>query len=85
MEARIVGGVQKDAAQDRKSEESWEGWLLANFDWGYFIPNTSPPTFEFGFRMKEVQRNFYSRSCPSFFFLRLGEDFPSAPNRVVGV
>ena len=31
---------------------------------GYFIPNTSPPTFEFGFRMKEVQRNSHDRNCP---------------------
>ena len=31
---------------------------------GYFIPNTGPPTFEFEFRMKEVQKNFHSRSCP---------------------
>ena len=34
---------------------------------GYFIPNTSPPTFEFMFRMKEVQRNFHSRSYPLRF------------------
>ena len=63
VEARTVGGVQKDAAQGRKPEESWEGWPLTNFGWGYFIPNTSPPTFEFEFRMKEVQKNFYSQSC----------------------
>ena len=64
VEARTVGGVQKDAAQGRKLEESCEGWPLTNFGWGYFIPNTSLPTFEFRFRMKEVQRNFHSRSCP---------------------
>ena len=63
MEARIVGGVQKEAAQGWKPEEPWEGRRFTNFDWGYFIPNTSPPTFEFGFRMKEVQRNSHGRSC----------------------
>ena len=31
---------------------------------GYFIPNTSPPTSEFEFRMKKVQKNFRSRSYP---------------------
>ena len=31
---------------------------------GYFITNTSPPTSEFEFRMKEVQRDFHSRRCP---------------------
>ena len=49
VEARIAGGVQKDAAQGRKPEESWEGWPLTNFGWSYFIPNTSPPTSEFEF------------------------------------
>ena len=58
-----VGGVQKDVAQGRNPEESWEGWPLTNFSWGYFIPNTSPLTSEFGFRMKKVQKNFHSRSC----------------------
>ena len=51
VEARTAGGVQKDAAQGRKPEEPWEGRSLTNFDWDYFIPNTSP-TFEFEFRMK---------------------------------
>ena len=32
VEARTVKGVQKDAAQGRKPEESWEGWPLTNFD-----------------------------------------------------
>ena len=64
MEARTVGGVQKDATQGRKPEEPWEGQPFTNFGWGYFIPNTSLPTFEFGFRMKEVQKNFHSQSCP---------------------
>ena len=52
VEARTVGGVQKDTAQGRKPEESWEGWPLTNFGQSYFLPNTSPPTSEFGFRMK---------------------------------
>ena len=51
-EAQIVEGVQKDAAQGQRPEEPWEGRPLMNFSWGYFIPNISPPTFEFGFRMK---------------------------------
>ena len=69
MEARTAGGVQKDVAQGQKPEELWESRPLMNFDWGYFISNTSLPTFEFGFQMKEVQRNFYSRSClPQFSY-----------------
>ena len=52
MEAQMVGRVQKDATQGRKSEEPWKGQPFTNFDWSYFIPNTSPPTFELGFRMK---------------------------------
>ena len=49
MEARTVGGIQRDTGQGRKPEEPWEGRPFMNFDWGYFIPNTSPPTSEFGF------------------------------------
>ena len=48
--------------------ESWMSLgrinLAVNFDRGYFIPNTSLPTFEFESRVKEVQRNFCSRSYP---------------------
>ena len=66
VEAQTAVGVQKDAAQGRKPEESWEGWPLTNFGWGYFIPNISSPTFEFGFRMKKVQKNFHSRSYLDF-------------------
>ena len=40
MEARTVGGVQKDIAQGQKPEEPMEGWPFTNFDRGYFIPNT---------------------------------------------
>ena len=63
MEVRTVEGVQKDATQGQKPEKPWKGQSFTKFDWGYFIPNTSPPTFEFEFRMKEVQKNFYSQSC----------------------
>ena len=41
MEARTVGGVRKDATQGWKPEEPWKGQPFTNFDWGYFIPNTS--------------------------------------------
>ena len=69
MEARTVEGVQKDATQGRKPEKPWKGRSFTNFSWGYFTSNTSPPTFEFGFRMKKVQRNFYNRSCfPRFLY-----------------
>ena len=60
MEAQTIEGVQKDTTQGRKPEKSWKGWSFTNFGWGYFIPNTSPPTFEFEFRMKEVQRNSHN-------------------------
>ena len=32
MEARMVGEVQKDASQGRKSEEPRKGWPFMNFD-----------------------------------------------------
>ena len=60
IEARTVEEVQKDAIQDRKPEKPLKGRPFTNFDWAYFISNTSPPTSEFGFQMKEVQRNFHS-------------------------
>ena len=37
---------------------------VEDFGWGYFIPNTSPPTSEFEFRTKEVQRDGHSRNRP---------------------
>ena len=49
MEARTVEGVQKDATQGLKQEKHWKGQPFTNFGWGYFIPNTSPLTFKFGF------------------------------------
>ena len=49
MEVRTVEGVQKDATQGQKLKKSWKGWLFTNFNWDYFTPNTSPPTFKFGF------------------------------------
>ena len=82
MEAQTVGEVQKDAAQGRKPEEPKEGRPLTNFGWGYFIPNTSLPTFEFKFRMKEVQRNFYSRSCSLDFRAQLPSDILAFDVRV---
>ena len=46
--------------------ESWTEPARVNptesFGCGYFIPNTSPPTFEFEFRMKKVQRSCHDRS-----------------------
>ena len=49
---------------------------VEDFGWGYFIPNTSPPTFEFGFRMKEVQRNSHDRSCsPQFLYSTVARYF----------
>ena len=69
MEARTVEGVQKDATQGRKPEKPWKSQPFTNFGWGYFTPNTSPPTFEFGFRMKKVQKKFHNRSClPRFSY-----------------
>ena len=59
MEARMVGGVRKDATQGQKLEEPWKGRPFTNFGWGYFIPNISTPTFKFEFQMKEVQKNFH--------------------------
>ena len=60
-----VGEVRKDVAQGWTSAESWEGHSRYELRLGgYFIPNTSRPTFEFEFRMKEVQRDFHCRSYP---------------------
>ena len=66
-----IGEVRKDVAQGWTSAESQEGhsWYELWLE-GYFIPNTSLPTSEFEFRMKEVWRNFYSRSCPLQFCAR---------------
>ena len=41
VKAQTIGGVQKDIAQGRKPEEPWKGRPFTNFDWGYFIPNTT--------------------------------------------
>ena len=54
------GGLKR---RRRRSEAGSipEGSLLSRTSvGGYFIPNTSPHTSEFKFRMKEVQRNFHS-------------------------
>ena len=48
-----VGEVRKDVAQGWTSAESREGHSRYELRLeGYFIPSTSPPTFEFEFRMK---------------------------------
>ena len=57
VEARTVGEVQKDAAQGRKLEESWEDWPLTNFGWSYFIPNRYD-----GVCMNVMSRSTWNRS-----------------------
>ena len=41
-----------------------------NFGCGYFVPNTSPPTSEFEFQMREVQRERDTQPDPSLRILR---------------
>ena len=56
--------------QGRMPAESREGHSRPELRLGgYFIPNTSPPTFEFELRMK-YREVFYSRSCPLEFRAR---------------
>ena len=47
------------------------------------MPNISPPTFEFEFRMKEVQRGLHSRSCPHEPYVRPPPDILALNVRVL--
>ena len=67
LQARTVGGVQKDATQGRKLEEPWKGRPFTNFGWGYFIPIRSI------YGLKQTSRSWnihFDGTIKSFSFIK---------------